>query len=243
MNYNPQEQMVGGFSDRDGSIDFYLRINSLLKENFVVLDFGAGRAAWFEDDECMTRRSIRLLKGKVAKVIAADVGEAVTENRASDEQIFIQYGNELDNLHESVDLIVADYVLEHIDDAKAFAQQVDECLTAGGWFCARTPHKFSYVAIFARIIRNQLHNKVLQFVQPNRKEIDVFPTAYKLNTLRDVNKAFFGWESKSFIFRSDPAYFFGSKLMYKVQSVIHQLLPEFFCGNLFIFVKKPTKVP
>lgn len=239
MTYDPHQAMVGGFSDNDGTIDFYLRINSLLVDKAVVLDFGAGRAAWFEDDECSTRKSIRLIKGKVEKVIAVDVDIAVLKNRASDEQIHLQHGSELDSLQGTVDLVSADYVLEHIEDAKLFVEQIQGALKNGGWFCARTPHKFSYVAIFARLIRNGLHTKYLKFIQPSRKDIDVFPTAYNLNSLQDVKNAFSGWENRSFIFRSDPAYFFGSKTVYRLQSLLHRVMPSFFCGNLFIFVRKP----
>jgi len=35
----------------------------------------------------------------------------------------------------------------------------------------------------ARIISNSRHSRVLNFAQPERKEIDVFPTASKLNTM------------------------------------------------------------
>tara|TARA_B100001063_G_scaffold16042_1_gene12368 strand:- start:690 stop:1409 length:720 start_codon:yes stop_codon:yes gene_type:complete len=239
MKYDPQEKMLGGFSENDGTIDFYLRINSLINSDFTVLDFGAGRAAWFEDDKCITRRSIRLIKGKVERVIAADLDDAVLMNKASDEQIILKSGIDFDILNQSVDLIVADYVLEHIEDADIFAGQVSKSLKSGGWFCARTPHKFSYVAIIARLIRNKFHTKVLSFIQPDRKEVDVFPTTYELNTLSDIEKAFKGWENKSFIFRADPAYYFSNKIMYRFQSIMHRFLPAFFSGNLFIFVKKP----
>ena len=60
--------------------------------------------------------------------------------------------------------------------------QINSCLKKGGWFCARTPHKFSYVAIGASILKNSLHTKLLKYVQPSRKEVDVFPTHYKMNT-------------------------------------------------------------
>ena len=239
MEYDPNAEKVGGFSDTDGTINFYLRINFLLNKDSVVLDFGAGRAAWFEDDRCSTRRSIRLLKGKVQKVVAADLDDAVLQNRASDEQILIRSDNDSELIQYKVDLIVADYVLEHIEDPKIFVEQVDNCLKKGGWLCARTPHKYSYVGLFARLLKNDLHAKALRFIQPNRKEVDVFPTTYKLNTLKDVEKAFWGWEQKSYIYRSDPAYFFGNKFLYQLQSVLHRVFPAFFCGNLFIFVRKP----
>lgn len=239
MKYDPAAKMIGGFTDNDGTIDFYLRVNSLVDTHSTVLDFGAGRAAWFEDDECATRKSIQLLKGKVGKVIAADVGEAVFQNKASDEQILVKAEGSLDVPHQSVDVIVSDYVLEHIEDASIFVEQVTESLKSGGWFCARTPHKFSYVAMFARLIHNKFHTKALSRIQPDRKEVDIFPTTYKLNTLRDIDQAFAGWENKTFVFRTDPAYHFGNKYMYRFQSFIHRLLPAFVCGNLFVFVRKP----
>ena len=142
MEFDPHAHMVGGFSVNDGTIDFYLRIRSLIKKTDVVLDLGAGRAAWFEDDDCEIRRNNRLLRGAVSKLIAADVDPIVKENRASDEQVLIQNGV-LDLPSNSVDLIIADYVLEHIDDTDMFYEQVNGLLRSGGWFCARTPHKYS----------------------------------------------------------------------------------------------------
>ena len=107
MSYKPSDNMVGGFTENDGTIDFYLRINSLINDKSVVLDLGAGRASWYEDDKCATRRDIRLLKGKVKQLIAADVDEVVLSNRSSDKQIVINNGK-LDLEQNSVDLIVAD---------------------------------------------------------------------------------------------------------------------------------------
>lgn len=69
MSFEASSKMVGGFTDNDGTIDFYLRVNSLVSKDQTVLDLGAGRAAWFEDDKCDTRRSIRLLKGKLRKLL------------------------------------------------------------------------------------------------------------------------------------------------------------------------------
>lgn len=238
MKYEPYKHMVGGFSANDGTIDFYLRVASLVDEGSVVLDLGAGRAAWFEDDRCKTRRDARTLRGKVAKVIAADVDEAVLENRASDEQVLIRDGK-LDLPESSVDLIVADYVLEHIEDAEGFARQVQTLLKPGGWFCARTPHKYSYLAVVSRLVQNANHVSVLKHVQPDRKEVDVFPALYRMNTRKDVAAAFPGWEDHTLVFKPDPGYFFGSKAIYLVQNFLHRFLWAEASGNLFVFVRKP----
>jgi SAM-dependent methyltransferase len=238
MNYSRSNKMVGGFTENDGTIDFYLRVQSLVSDDSIVLDLGAGRAAWFEDDRCTTRKNIRNLKGKVKQLIAADVDDAVLENNSSDKQIVITNGV-LDVKPNSVDIIIADYVLEHIDNPTEFYEQVNRCLKSGGWFCARTPHKYSYVAVIASLVKNSLHSKLLRSVQPERKEIDVFPTRYKLNQLKDIRSIFHSWENFSFIYRAEPAYCFGSRFIYTVQSIVHRLLPAFACGNLFVFTRKP----
>lgn len=238
MGFDPYEHMAGGFSVNDGTIDFYLRIRSLIKKTDVVLDLGAGRAAWFEDDDCEVRRNIRLLRGAVSKLIAADVDPIVKENRASDEQILIENGA-LNLPSHSVDLIIADYVLEHIDDTTEFYEQVDRLLRSGGWFCARTPHKYCYVAMASALLKNHRHAQFLRHVQPDRNEIDVFPTHYKLNTLRDIKNKFAGWGDRSFVFRSDPAYYFSSEFIYRIQSALHKIMPAPLCGNLFVFMRKP----
>ena len=238
MSYKPSEKMVGGFTENDGTIDFYLRINSLINDNSVVLDLGAGRASWYEDDKCITRRNIRLLKGKVKQLIAADVDEVVLSNRSSDKQIVINDGK-LDLELNSVDLIVADYVLEHIDNPKEFFVQIDNCLKSGGWFCARTPHKYSYVAIIASMVKNTFHSKLLKSLQPERKEIDVFPTRYKLNRMKDIKFTFSNWDQYSFVYCAEPAYYFGNRFVFVLQSLLHRIMPSFACGNLFVFVKKP----
>lgn len=238
MSYDPYSKMAGGFSQNDGTIDFYLRVNSLLNSSYTVLDLGAGRAAWYDDDKCEIRRNIRLIKGKVKKVIAADVDEVVLQNKASDDQLIIRNG-QLDIEDHSVDLIVADYVLEHIVDPEKFVSLVGTKLRSGGWFCARTPHKFSYVAVAAALTSNSRHSAVLKRVQPDRKEIDVFPTAYRMNTLTDLRSHFSGWDDRSFIFRADPAYYFGSRLIYSIQAGVHRVIFKELCGNLFVFFQRP----
>lgn len=229
--------MVGGFSDNDGTIDFYLRVRSLVDAHSVVLDLGAGRASWFEDDQCKTRRDIRLLKGSVAKVIAADVDEIVMKNQACDERIVIK-NDVLPLGRQSIDLIVADYVLEHIENVEAFFQQVDVVLKPGGWLCARTPHKYNYISILSRLVRNASHANMLRYIQPDRKSIDVFPTRYRLNTHGAIKRTFSGYSDRSFVYRSDPAYFFGSRIIFGIEKVLHGLFPKEFCGNLFIFLHK-----
>jgi hypothetical protein len=39
---------AGGFTHRDHKVQFFSRVNALIEENAIVLDFGAGRGQWAE---------------------------------------------------------------------------------------------------------------------------------------------------------------------------------------------------
>ena len=163
--YRPADEFIGGYTPNDGTIEFYARIKALICPEHKILDLGAGRAEWFEDDQCEYRRNIRLIKGHVSEVIAADVDEAVLYNRTSDRNLVFDKTIPLPD--QSIDVIIADYVLEHVVDPEGFAAEVRRLLKPGGIFCARTPHKFHYVSIGARIVKNQRHVKFLRWLQPN----------------------------------------------------------------------------
>ena len=238
MSYDPFERFPGGISPNDGTLAFYSRINRLLRPDMTVVDLGAGRGAWFEDDRVSERKAVRSLRGKVARVIAADVDPVVHENRSVDESLLIRDGR-IPMEDGSVDLVVCDYVLEHISDFAFFASEVDRVLKPRGWVCARTPHKYNLVSIAARLVPNWRHASLLTKVQPTRKQADVFPTAYKANTLRAVRGAFPGYEDSSFIFRGDTAYFFGRKWIYRAASWLSRVLPATLNGNIFVFLRKP----
>lgn len=235
--FYPHLKLPGNYSTRDGTIDFYSRIKTLINDNMILLDLGAGRAAWNVDDEVSYRKNIRLLKGYVKEVIAVDVDEVVLGNLASDKQIIIKDGI-IPVEDNSIDMVICDYVFEHIDDPENFIKEISRVLKSDGWVCARTPHKFNYVSLLSRVIRSSYHVKVLKWVQPMRQEIDIFPTKYKLNTFSAINFLFSEYENFSFLYRSDPAYYFGSRTMYFFLKHFDNLMPAFFSANIFVFLRK-----
>jgi ubiquinone/menaquinone biosynthesis C-methylase UbiE len=238
MAFEPSKKFFGGYSPQDGTVDFYGRVNSIINPGMTVLDLGAGRASWYEDDDCSWRKSLRQLRTKVNKVIAVDVDEAVLDNRAADECLLMKDGF-IPLSDSSVDLIIADYVLEHIDIPNTFVAEVNRVLKSGGYFCARTPHKWNYVSIMARLVPNKKHALVLSKAQSKRKEVDVFPTVYRMNLLTKISNLFPSYQNHTFIYRSEPSYYFGSKIVFSIQNFLHRLAPASVVGNLFIFLRKP----
>jgi hypothetical protein len=86
------EVNISGYTSVDGTVEFYSRINSLINDSMTVLDFGAGRAAWYEDDSCIYRKKIRTIKGKVLKIKGCDVDDAIFANKSINESIKIEIG-------------------------------------------------------------------------------------------------------------------------------------------------------
>src|SRR5271157_3284584 len=89
MTASLPEIFAGGFDRYDGTIQFYQRVNALLRRDFVVADFGAGRGRIHIDDPIGYRRSLTNLKGNVKEVIGVEVDGAVTTNPAIDRAIVI----------------------------------------------------------------------------------------------------------------------------------------------------------
>lgn len=234
------EVSAGGFTRMDGTVEFYVRVNALLRSDMTVLDFGAGRGAGLVDSTSDYRRRLRNQKGKVAKVIGVDVDPVVTTNPGLDEAHTIEPGASLPLPDASVDVIVADFVFEHIPDPTACAAELDRVLRPGGWICARTPNRWGYVALAASLIPERLHAAVLRRVQPMRKSEDVFPTVYRMNDRRTLARLFpkERYRDATYTYSAEPAYIPQIAVLWRLAMLFEAVCPDFLKNNLFVFVQK-----
>ncbi len=231
---------AGGFTSLDGTIEFYGRIQALLRPEMHVLDFGAGRGGALRDDPVTFHRTLLNLKGKVARVVACDVDEAVLTNPGADEALVIALDAPLPFADASFDLIVSDFVFEHITNPALVSAELRRILKPGGWLCARTPNKYGLISLATHLIHNSRHTKVLRWAQPERHEVDVFPTAFRLNSKREL-LAWFppdAFEHFSYRYEPEPAYFFNNRAVLLLMLFVNWLLPPVMKGNLFIFLRK-----
>ncbi|MGO9389118.1 class I SAM-dependent methyltransferase [Rhodoblastus sp.] len=229
-----------GFDRVDGTIMFFNYVNSLCFAEAIVLDYGAGRGEYFHDDECDYRRNLRILRGKVAKVIGVDIDKAIYANKAVDETYLISPDGRIPLNDASLDIILADWVFEHIADPASIVAEFKRVLKPGGYICARTPNKFGYIALGARVIPESFHNFVLKIVQPERKEDDVFPKVYMMNTRYDLSKVFATEEFDLLTFCSDaaPSYAGNSAILLHLFKLIHIFMPEPLKTIRLVFARK-----
>lgn len=234
------ETVAGGFSRVDGTVAFYTRINALLRPEMTVLDFGAGRGMGVQDDAVPYRRELRTLRGKCRRVIGIDVDDAVRENPGLDEAHVVAPGADLPLDTASVDLIVSDNTFEHITDPAPVTRELDRVLKPGGWICARTPNRWGYIALGASLVPNSMHVALLRHLQPDRKAMDIFPTAYRLNTRRALRRYFppMRYDHCSYRHFAEPAYFANSKPLWALILLIFRLTPPALAPTYMIFLRK-----
>jgi SAM-dependent methyltransferase len=233
---------AGGYTCIDGTVEFYTRINALLQPDMAVLDFGAGRGAALMDDPCGYRRRLRHLQGKVAKVVACDVDDAVLDNPGADEKHVIEPDAHLPFADQSFDLIIGDFVFEHIQNSALVVAELSRVLKPGGWICARTPNKYGLISLATRVIHNSQHASLLRWAQPGRKARDVFPTSFCLNSRREIAQSFPPETFDNFTYRyeAEPAYVFNNRMVLTTMLVLNRLIPPVMKSGLFVFLRKRT---
>jgi SAM-dependent methyltransferase len=241
ISYKPlfyPESAFGGFTDIDGTIRFYTRVNSLVDSHSVVLDVGCGIGV-YERDPVPLRRQLRTFKGRCGRVVGIDVDEAARVNPALDE--FRRIDQQRWPLDDSgIDVCVADHVLEHLDDPEGFFSECQRVIRPGGCLCIRTPNLISYIGLLSRLVPNGWHGSLLRRVQESRQESDVFPTRYRCNTTRRIASLLgrYGFSHCVYQHEPEPSYLSFSRLGYGL-GVLHQrFAPRPLRTVIFAFGKR-----
>lgn len=235
------ETKFGGFSDIDGTIVFYTRVNALIKTSSILLDIGCSHGTHI-DEPIKYKKELRTFKGKCAKVIGLDVDESARKNPFIDE-FHLLVDDVWPIADVSIDVAVCDAVIEHIANPDSFFSECKRVIKPGGYLCIRTGNVLGYAAMLARIIPDVFHPAVLKKSQDKRKGEDIFPTLYRCNTIwkmrRMLNK--YGFDNYTYGYEAEPSYFSFSRFFYWL-GVIHQRFsPGIFKLAIFAFAREKSE--
>jgi SAM-dependent methyltransferase len=190
------------FEDRilatDSAHVFLVTAQALAPHCELIAEVGCGRGVLVNYEHAGP--AWQDLRGPGRRVIGIDIEDAGVDNPVIDEFRLIGEDGRWPLDDASVDLAVSDFVLEHVTDPPAFVAELTRTLRPGGVFVARTVSRYSILAAAARLVPNRSHAKVLETFQPGREEQDVFRTAYKMNTRKDLAALFdqdFEWAAAS----------------------------------------------
>ena len=142
MNSFYPESKFGGFTGVDGTVAFYSRVQALAQPETVAVDFGCGRGA-YAADPIAYRRELRILKGKVRRVIGLDANPSAVQNPFIDTFHLLENCQPWPLADNSADLCVCDNVIEHLPEPEYFFSEVRRVLCPGGVVCIRTPNRWN----------------------------------------------------------------------------------------------------
>ncbi len=142
---------------KDGAVGFYTWVRQFTNAQTVMLNYGAGPAA--------IRAPIRIFRGQIARVVGVDIDPEVTGNPELDEAYCIGENGPLPFGDDTFDLIVCDWVVEHVKEPGRLLREVRRVLKKGGSFFFRTPNKYHYVPLIARSTPHWFHKLVANWAR------------------------------------------------------------------------------
>lgn len=199
----------------------------------TILDIGCGREAPI----------LRKFKAHASKLI----GLEMVDYRNPDPELTLLSGSiaAIPLPDQSVDVVMARSVMEHVTDPKSGFREVSRVLKPGGSFVFLTPSLFDYASLIAMMVPNRFHGPIVEATE-GRPQEDVFPTAYKSNTKRAVKSLAkqSGLELANLQYLSQyPNYFLFNGVLFALATAYEKTIPripylECLKGWILVTVKK-----
>jgi len=185
----------------------------LLRPKMVILDAGCGRANFV----------VEQFRKSIDKAVGIDVSPKETEGNVILDQIV--YG-QLENLpfaNESFDVVLSQWVLEHLESPAEVFCEIFRVLKKKGALVFITPYKFSYLLLPRLILPKRLLRALVGMFY-GRGKPDVFATHYRANTPRRIEKmlARVGFEKHELILNNDPTYLAFNKVTFCLARLIEK---------------------
>ena len=212
------------------------KVLARLRPEMLVLDLGAGSG----------RVRQMNFRGLATRIVGVDPDPRVHSNPHLDQAI-AGSGTGIPFPDSAFDMVISDNVLEHLDHPEAVIKEVFRVLKPGGWFFAKTPNKYHYMPVIARLTPTSFH----RFVNGlrGRPPADTYPTLYRANTKSDVERfaesAGFDVESIALV-EARPEYLRFSAVTYLIGALYERLVNchtffSMFRIVLLIELRKPAR--
>lgn len=194
-----------------------------VESDYQILDLGAGAGIVKQMN----------FRGVVNRVCGVDLDQRVEENPYLDEGRVGQ-GESIPYADGSFDLVFSDNVLEHLSQPEIVFKDVARVLRPGGKFMFKTPNKYHYIPLVARLTPHKFHAFINKL--RGRKEIDTFPTRYRANCRKDIHKlaTMTGFRVTDMsLIEGRPEYLRISPILYPFGILYERLVNRFECLSGF----------
>ena len=222
------EAQYGGFSEVDGTVRFYSRLHSIAPEQGTILSVGCGRPQPSQDNDLVRlRKHLRRLTGDGRHVIGIDIDpDGANRKDIHEFRLIHNDGRKWPIEDESIDLAYSNFVLEHVEKPVWFFAEAHRVLKPGGIFAIRTPNKWNYVSVIARLVPDRKHGNLVRSIQGDRS---AYPTHYRCNTRRTIRAAYHRANFVNIVVYSataEPSYLCFSQLAYRLGRIYQRFAPD-----------------
>lgn len=176
-----QRRIVPGL--RNSQYAYYEKLRPLLTQSTRWLDLGCGHqffAPWMKIDEQEMVAGVGFVAG-------------LEFDLCSLRQHPHMPNGVLGDVHKapfrdgSFNLITANMVVEHLSEPAAALAEIRRLLAPGGLFLFHTTNYWHPLVFVAARIPQRLKNRIVEFLE-RRKEEDVYPAYYRINTAPEVRR-------------------------------------------------------
>ena len=154
---------------------FQTEVSRHLRPGGTLLDAGCGRTA----------PVLGRFRGRARRLIGVDVVEFRSD--APDLELYQCDLGSMPVDNDSVDVVMARSVMEHVTQPREVYAEVYRVLRPGGRFIFLTANLWDYASLVAKVVPNRFHPWIVARTEGRREE-DVFPIAYRTNTRKAVQR-------------------------------------------------------
>lgn len=123
------------------------------------------------------------------------------------------------------DLVVSEWVLEHLNDPEKAFREIFRVLKPGGKVVFLTPNVWNYNVWMIRMIPNRFHSFFTRKLY-DRQEGDTYPVRYKINSVKKIAKILepIGFKKSQLILNGDPSYISFNRPLFALARVLEKIL-------------------
>ncbi|MFQ5752951.1 MAG: class I SAM-dependent methyltransferase [bacterium] len=158
-------------------------LNEYIHENCKWLDLGCGHnllPPWRYEQE-------RQLVGRTNYLVGLDYDFNSLKKHKTIQKRIRDDINHLPFDDGFFDIVTSNMVFEHLKEPLIQIKEIHRVLKPGGVLLFHTPNSFSYSTILAKLIPESIKGQLVWLLQ-DRKEEDVFPAYYRINTSKDIKR-------------------------------------------------------
>ena len=214
---------------------FQAEVAKHLLPGATLLDAGCGRTA----------PVLERFRGRAARLIGIDLVDFRSD--ATDLELYRCDLASMPVESNSVDVVMARSVMEHVTHPRQVYSEVYRVLRPGGIFIFLTANLWDYASVVAKLVPNRFHPWIVARTEGRREE-DVFPIAYRTNTRRAVRHwaAQTGFHVEQFRYLGQyPSYFQFNAALFALatayqKAVSHVQALNFLDGWILASLRKST---